>query len=161
NIEAQYGANTAEVTPAVEAALADLAPSLKAQGIKLHANLFRPASFIDSATGNILESLYIGGILVVIVLILFLFDVRASTVALGAIPLSLLAALIVLEKLGATINTMTLGGLAIAVGVVVDDAVIDLENIIRRLRENQKQAHSRPAFQVVLDAAFEVRSPVV
>ena len=157
NVSEQYGANTVEVTRGVEAALADLEPGLKAQGIKLHANLFRPANFIDTAMGNIRGSLYIGGILVVIVLTLFLFDLRTAAIAIAAIPLSLLAGIIVLERLGGTLNTMTLGGLAIAVGVVVDDAVIGVENIVRRLRENRQRAQPRPAARVVLDAAFEVR----
>ncbi len=161
NVSEQYGANTVEVTRGVEAALADLEPGLKAQGIELHANLFRPANFIDTAMGNIRGSLYIGGILVVIVLTLFLFDLRTAAIAIAAIPLSLLAGIIVLERLGGTLNTMTLGGLAIAVGVVVDDAVIGVENIVRRLRENRQRAQPRPAARVVLDAAFEVRSPVV
>lgn len=161
NVSEQYGANTVDVTRGVEAAFADLAPSLKAQGIELHANLFRPANFIDTAMGNIRQSLYIGGALVVIVLTLFLFDLRTAAIAIAAIPLSLLAGIIVLERLGGTLNTMTLGGLAIAVGVVVDDAVIGVENIVRRLRENRQSPQPRPAAYVVLDAAFEVRNPVV
>ena len=161
NVSEQYGANTLEVTRGVEAALAELAPSLKEQKIELHANLFRPANFIDTAMGNIRSSMYIGGILVVIVLTLFLFDLRTAAIAVAAIPLSLLAGIIVLERLGGTLNTMTLGGLAIAVGVVVDDAVIGVENIVRRLRENRQLPNPRPAARVVFDATFEVRSPVV
>ncbi len=161
NISEQYGANTVEVTRGVEAALSDLAPGLQAQGIALHANLFRPANFIDTAMGNIRQSLYIGGALVVVVLTLFLFDMRTAAIAIAAIPLSLLAGIIALERLGGTLNTMTLGGLAIAVGVVVDDAVIGVENIVRRLRENRQSPHPRAAAGVILDAAFEVRSPVV
>ena len=161
NVSEQYGANTVEVTRGVEAALADLAPGLKEQGIELHANLFRPANFIDTAMSNIRSSMYIGGALVVVILTLFLFDLRTAAIAIAAIPLSLLAGIIVLERLGGTLNTMTLGGLAIAVGVVVDDAVIGVENIVRRLRENRQRPHPRPAARVVLDAAFEVRGPVV
>lgn len=160
-ISQQYLANTLEVTHALEAALADLTPSLKAQGIELDTTLFRPADFIDTAMGNIRESLYYGGALVVIVLTLFLFDLRTAAIALSAIPLSLIAGIIVLERLNLTLNAMTLGGLAIAVGVVVDDAVIDLENIVRRLRENRQRADPRPVARVVLEAAFEVRNPVV
>ena len=161
DVSEQYGANTVEVTRGVEAALAELAPGLKEQKIELHANLFRPANFIDTAMGNIRSSMYIGGILVVIVLTLFLFDLRTAAIAVAAIPLSLLAGIIVLERLGGTLNTMTLGGLAIAVGVVVDDAVIGVENIVRRLRENRQLPTPRPAARVVFDATFEVRSPVV
>jgi CzcA family heavy metal efflux pump len=161
NVEAQYGSNTVEVTRGVEAAIADLAPGLKAQAIDLHENLFRPANFINTAVSNIRSSMYIGGVLVVIVLTLFLFDLRTAVIAVVAIPLSLLAGIIVLERLGGTLNTMTLGGLAIAVGVVVDDAVIGVENIVRRLRENRQLPDPRSAARVVLDATFEVRSPVV
>lgn len=161
NVSEQYGANTIKVTRGVEAALAELAPGLKAQGIELHANLFRPANFIDTAMSNIRSSMYIGGALVVVVLTLFLFDLRTAAIAVAAIPLSLIAGIIVLERLGGTLNTMTLGGLAIAVGVVVDDAVIGVENIVRRLRENRQSPHPHPAARIVLDAAFEVRSPVV
>ena len=161
NISEQYGANTLEVTRGVEAALQGLEPGLKAQGIDLHADLFRPANFINTAMSNIRESMYIGGALVVIVLTLFLFDLRTAAIAVAAIPLSLLAGVIVLERLGGTLNTMTLGGLAIAVGVVVDDAVIGVENTVRRLRENRRLANPRAEARVILDAAFEVRGPVV
>lgn len=161
NVEEQYGTNTVDVTQGVEAALADLAPGLKEQGIELHADLFRPANFIDTAMGNIRWSLYIGGALVVIVLTLFLFDLRTAAIAVAAIPLSLLAGIIVLQKLGGTLNVMTLGGLAIAVGIVVDDAVIGVENIVRRLRENRQRSEPRPPGRVILEAAFEVRNPVV
>jgi len=105
--------------------------------------------------------MYIGGALVIIILTLFLFDLRTAAIAVAAIPLSLLAGVIVLVKIGHTLNIMTLGGLAIAVGVVVDDAVIGVENIVRRLRENRQRSRPQPTARVVLDAAFEVRSPVV
>lgn len=161
NVSEQYHANTIDVTRGVEAALADMAPALAAQGITLHPNLFRPANFIDTAMGNIRSSLYIGGALVVIVLTLFLFDWRTAAISLAAIPLSLLAAIIALERLGGSLNTMTLGGLAIAVGVVVDDAVIGVENIVRRLRENRQRPDPRPVGRVILEASYEVRGAVV
>ena len=161
NVEEQYGANTLEVTHKVEASLLDLAPGLAAQGIELHPDLFRAANFIDTAMGNIRASLYLGGALVVIVFILFLFDLRTAAIAVAAIPLSLLAAVIALEELGGTLNVMTLGGLAIAVGIVVDDAVIDVENIVRRLSENRQSHDPRPPGRVILEASFEVRNPVV
>ncbi len=161
NISAQYGSNTVQVTRAVEAALAVLAPDLQAQGIELHADLFRPANFITTATSNVRDSLVLGAALVILVLFLFLFDLRTALISCIAIPLSLLAAIIVLERLGATLNTMTLGGLAIAIGVVVDDAVIDVENIVRRLRENARAAQPRASARVVLDACLEVRSAVL
>ncbi|MDE2271798.1 MAG: efflux RND transporter permease subunit [Xanthomonadaceae bacterium] len=161
DISEQYGANTLEVTKAVEAALTELRPSLQEQGIDLHADLFRPANFITTATDNVRSSLIIGGILVIVVLFLFLFDLRTAAIACLAIPLSLLAAVIVLERFGVTLNTMTLGGLAISLGVVVDDAVIGIENIVRRLRENRRLEQPRSTARVVLDASLEVRSAVV
>jgi len=161
NVSAQYGANTVAVTNAVEAALNELRPGLEAEGIVLHADLFRPANFINTATSNVQQSLILGAGLVIVVLFLFLFDLRSAAISCTAIPLSLLTAIIVLERLGATLNTMTLGGLAISIGVVVDDAVIDVENIARRLRENGRLPQPRPIPRVVLDACLEVRSAVV
>jgi len=161
NVAEQYGADTVAVTKAVEAALADLRTQLQSQGITLHTDLFRPADFIATALGNIRGSLLLGGALVVVVLFLFLFDLRVAAISCTAIPLSLLAATLVLEHLGYTLNTMTLGGLAIAIGEVVDDAVIGVENAVRRLRENRRLARPRPEAHVILDAAFEVRTAVV
>jgi CzcA family heavy metal efflux pump len=161
NVSEQYGANTVEVTKAVEAALHELRPGLQADGIALQADLFRPANFINTATSNVQESLMLGAALVILILFLFLFDLRTAAISCTAIPLSLLAGTIVLESLGATLNTMTLGGLAISIGVVVDDAVIDVENIVRRLRENSRLSPPRPVARVVLDACLEVRSAVV
>jgi len=160
-ISGQYGTNTVEVTRRVEEALTGLRPGLDKAGIILHANLFRPADFINTATNNVRDSLVLGGILVIVVLFLFLFDLRTAAISCTAIPLSLLAAVIVLNMLGASLNTMTLGGLAIAIGEVVDDAVIGVENIVRRLRENAHSPEPRPAARVVLDASLEVRSAVI
>jgi CzcA family heavy metal efflux pump len=161
NVAEQYAADTLDVTKQVEAAVEELRPTLEADGITIHADLFRPANFINTATGNVRDSLLLGGVLVIVVLFLFLFDFRIAAISCTAIPLSLLAATIVLERLGVTLNTMTLGGLAIAIGVVVDDAVIDVENIVRRLRENRRSAQPRPFTRVVLDATLEVRGAVV
>lgn len=161
NIDEQYGANTLDVTKGIETALADLQPTLQQDGVTLHGGLFRPANFITTATDNLRISLLIGGFLVVIVLILFLFDLRAAAICCSAIPISLLAAVIVLQQYGVTLNTMTLGGLAIALGEVVDDAVIGIENITRRLRENALRREPRPAARVILEATYEVRSAVV
>jgi CzcA family heavy metal efflux pump len=160
-VSEQYGANTVAVTESVEAALNELRPGLTAQGITLHSDLFRPANFIGIATSNVRDSLILGAGLVIVVLFLFLFDLRTAAVSSSAIPLSLLTAIIVLERFGATLNTMTLGGLAISIGVVVDDAVVDVENIVRRLRENGRLSQPRPLGRVVLDACFEVRGAVV
>jgi CzcA family heavy metal efflux pump len=161
NITSQYGANTLEVTKGLEAALADLRPALQREGVVLHDRLFRPADFITTATDNLRSSLIIGGALVVAVLFLFLFDLPTAAICATAIPLSLLAAVMVLQHFGVTLNTMTLGGLALALGEVVDDAVIGVENIARRLRENKRRHERRPAARVVLEASFEVRSAVV
>ena len=160
-VQAQYGANTVDVTRSVEAAFAGLAPTLAAEGITLHPDIFRPANFIAAAIANVRSALVLGGVFVVVVLFLFLFDIRIAAISAAAIPLSLLAAVIVLERLGYTLNTMTLGGLAIAIGEVVDDAVIDVENIVRRLRENQNEVAPRPTWRVVVDASVEVRGAVV
>ncbi|GAC1554981.1 MAG: efflux RND transporter permease subunit [Beijerinckiaceae bacterium] len=160
-ISGQYGANTVEVTQRVEEALAGLRPGLDKDDIILHADLFRPANFIDTATNNVRDSLILGGILVIVVLFLFLFDLRTAAISCTAIPLSLLAAVIVLNTLGESLNTMTLGGLAIAIGEVVDDAVIGVENIVRRLRENRRLPNPRPMARVVLDASLEVRGAVI
>ncbi len=157
----QYGSNTIEASRGVDLALDELRPALDREGVVLHPDIFRPASFIRTALQNIRSSLLIGAGLVVVVLVLFLFNMRTAAISLTAIPLSLLAAVTVLERLGLSLNTMTLGGLAIAIGQVVDDAVIDVENILRRLRENRGLENPRSVFSVVLDASLEVRHPVV
>jgi CzcA family heavy metal efflux pump len=160
-VTAQYGANTLEVTQGLDRAMGELRSTLKAEGITLYPSLFRPANFIQAAIHNMLSALGMGAILVVIVLFLFLFNFRTAAISCTAIPLSLLAAITVLEHLGFSFNTMILGGLAIAIGEVVDDAVIDVENIFRRLRQNRQMAHPRPVIRVVLEASIEVRSAVV
>ncbi len=157
----QFGANTMEVTLAVEAALEELKPMFEKEGVKVYPRLHRPATFIEASLKNIKHSLYLGGVLVAVVLFLFLGHFRTAFISLTAIPLSLLTAVILLQKFGITLNTITLGGLAIAIGEVVDDAIIDVENIFRRLRENQSAATPRPAFRVVLEASLEVRTAVV
>lgn len=159
-IGAQYGANTRETTLRVEQAIEELRPALEREGVTIHADLFRPANFIETATSNVEHALLIGGALVIVVLFLFLFDWRTSFISCTAIPLSLLAAVIALQWLGETLNTMTLGGLAIAIGEVVDDAVIGVENVVRRLAENRRVPQPRPEARVVLDAIIEVRTAV-
>ena len=160
-VSEQYGANTLEVTKRVESALQELRPAVEAQGVTLTGDLFRPANFIQVATDNVRNSLAIGAVLVVVVLFLFLFNFRTALISIAAIPLSLLMAVMVMEYLGYSLNTMTLGGLAIAIGLLVDDAVIVVENIFRRLRENSDRPDAKPALPVVLTAAWEVRSAVV
>jgi CzcA family heavy metal efflux pump len=160
-VSQQYGASTVEVTRRIEQALNSLRPLLAADGIELDTTLFRPADFIDLATGNVWSALLLGAVLVVAVLAVFMADWRNAAVSCAAIPLSLLITLIVLQACGVSVNTMTLGGLAVAIGVVVDDAVIDVENIIRRMRTNRMLAQPRGAARVILDACLEVRSGVV
>jgi CzcA family heavy metal efflux pump len=160
-MSSQYGANTMEVTTALEAALDELKPVFEKEGIKLYPRLHRPATFIETAIRNMRHSLLLGGVLVAIVLFLLLGSVRTAVISLMAIPLSLLTAVIVLTRFGITINTITLGGLAIALGEVVDDSIIDVENIFRRLRENKTLPQPRPIFHVVLDASLEVRRAVI
>jgi CzcA family heavy metal efflux pump len=160
-ISSQYGANTMEVTRAVEAALDEFRPVFASQGIEYAQGLHRPATFIELAIQNMKMSLVLGAVLVAVVLFLFLLDLRTALISFLSIPLSLLTAIIVLDHFGVTLNAMTLGGLAVAIGVVVDDAIIDVENILRRLRENQASGAPRPLYDVVLGASIEVRSAVV
>lgn len=160
-VESQYGADTLTVTNELESRLAELKLILNKQDIDLQPDIFRPANFILTATAHLRNALLIGAVLVVCVLFLFLLNVRTAIISAIAIPLSLLLAVIALNALGVTLNTMTLGGLAIALGEVVDDAIIDVENILRRLRENQGLSKPEPALRVVLHASMEVRSSVV
>ncbi len=158
-VEKQPTGNTLQVTRNVEKALEDLKPGL--EGVEIDPTIFRPASFIERSLSNLSEALWIGCALVVGILVLFLFDWRTSLISLVAIPLSLITASLVLIKAGYTINTMVLAGLVIAMGEVVDDAIIDVENIVRRLRLNKQLANPRPAYEVVFNASIEVRSAVV
>ena len=157
-LSSQYGANTLDTTLAVEKALDDMRPALAGQGITLYPSLHRPANFIETALSGIRHDLLIGGLLIGFVLIAFMRSVRVALIAFVSIPLSLLAAIMVLDHFGQTINTMTLGGLAVALGVVIDDAIVDIENIARRLRL-VPAGMSRAA--VVEAASVEVRAPVV
>jgi len=157
----QYKANTLAVTHGIEAALEEFKAGFEADGVTLHDDLFRPANYIESSLDNIREHLMVGGGLVMLVLVLFLFNLRTALISITAIPLSLFAALIVLLEMGVNINIMVLGGLAIALGEVIDDAIIDTENIFRRLRENSALASPKSSMTVVFDASMEVRSSVV
>jgi len=161
SLASQYGANTLATTLAVEKALADLEPALQAQGIKLYSGLHRPANFIERALGDLEQSLVIAALMILAVLYLFLRDMRAALIAFSAIPLSLLAAVSVLDHMGHTLNTMTLGGFAVALGVLVDDAIIGIENILRRIRSNAALQQPRPRLEVIRDASLEVRGPVI
>jgi len=153
----QYGANTLDVTRALEQRLQILAPQLAARGVQYHPALLRPASFIESAIAKLRNSLAIGAVLVVVLLMLTLRDWRGALISFGAIPVSLLATVWVLGLGGLSLNTMSLGGLVVALGVVVDDAVIDVENITRRHRAAGAGANLRA---LLLEASLEVRRPV-
>ena len=152
-------ANTLKVTHDVDAAIAQLRPGLP--GIGFDTTIFRPATFIDDSIHNLSVSLLTGFLLVALILILFLFEWRVAFISILTIPLSLTAALLVLRALGATVNTMVLAGLIIALGAVVDDAIIDVENILRRLREDRARGSDRTTASVILEASLEVRSPIV
>lgn len=154
-VEKQPWGNTLDVTTGVEKMLEELKPALP--GMSIDSTIFRPATFIQLSIDHLTEALWLGCLLVVIVLALFLGDWRTTIISITAIPLSLAVALLLLRWRGETINTMILAGLIIALGEVVDDAIIDVENILRRLRQNP----GKPRFQVVLDASLEVRSAVV
>ncbi|MHA7223866.1 efflux RND transporter permease subunit [Arthrobacter sp. RHLT1-20] len=151
--------NTLEVTRGVEEALKQLEPGLT--GIAVDTTLFRPATFIEESLGNLSVALLLGILLVILVLSVFLFQWRTALVSVMAIPLSLVAAALVLYWTGGTVNTMVLAGLVIAVGVVVDDAIIDVENIVRRLRHHRASGGTESTARVVVNASIEVRGPIV
>lgn len=161
SVQGQLGANVYALTKQLERKLADIKPSLTTQKVTLHEGLFRPANFIETAIHSLRTDILIGSVLVILVLFVFLFNVRTAVISATAIPLSLLTAIVVLYQYGAGLNIMVLGGLAIALGEVVDDAIIDTENIFRRLRENRLLAQPLPAAKVVFQASMEVRSSVV
>lgn len=152
-------ANTLDVTRGVEAALDELAPGL--EGIAIDTEIFRPATFIEVALENLTRALLIGSLLVVGVLLLFLFEWRTALISIVAIPMSLMAAALVLAWRGTTINTMVLAGFVISVGVVVDDAIIDVENIVRRLRQHRRAQSTRSTASIVLESSLEVRSAII
>jgi CzcA family heavy metal efflux pump len=157
-IEKFPGANTLEVTQGVEEALAAMAPGMS--GIEVNANLFRPATFIERAVDNLTTALLLGALLLVLVFGLFMFEWRSALVSVAAVVLSLLAALAVLYLRDATVNAIVLAGLVMALGAIVDDAIVDVDNIARRLREHHQAGGDRPAAKVIFDAAVEVRSPI-
>lgn len=160
-VSAQYGANTVRVAHAVTRALREQRPELATAGIEVRDDLFRPAEFIETALGNLGHALLLGGFLVVAVVALFLWNIRMALVALTAIPLSLVAAAAVMQAMGFSLNTMTLGGLGIAVGLLVDDAVIVVENVHRRLGQVTGATAPDQLIDAVTSATYEVRSAVV
>jgi CzcA family heavy metal efflux pump len=159
-VSKQPGADTRRLTDDVTRALADLQPSLPAD-IQLDPGLYQQKTFIDLSIRNVVEALRDGGILVVVVLFLFLLNLRTTFITLTAIPLSIVITGLVFKWAGLSINTMTLGGLAVAIGELVDDAIVDVENIFRRLRENARAAAPKPALRVVYEASSEVRNSIV
>lgn len=160
-VSGQYGANTLAVTTAVEALFAEWQLQLNAQGVQLITPLHRPATFIETALDDLATSLVLGSLLILALLVVFLRSARAVLIAMITIPLSLLAGMLVLVHTGATLNTMTLGGFAVALGVLIDDAVIDIENIARRLHLNAQSLHPLPRLTVILDASMEIRASVL
>src|SRR6187402_2378305 len=161
-VQKQPGANTIDVTARLDRALDTLQAELPA-GMRIDRRIFRQADFIEVAVANVVGALRDGGLLVIAVVLLFLANFRAAAITLTAIPLSLAAAILALRGFGASINTMTLGGMAIAIGALVDDAIIDVENVVRRLRENMARPEGErlPSSVVVREATLEIRSSIV
>ena len=151
--------NTLEVTRGVEAALDALRPGLP--NVEIDSEIFRPATFIEVAIENLTNALLIAALLVVLVLFIFLYEWRVALISCTAIPLSLLSGILVLTLRGTTINTMVLAGLVIALGAVVDDAIVDVENIMRRLRQARSEGLKTPIARVILEASFEVRHAII
>ena len=160
SVQKQPGADTVPLTKAVEAALGDLGRTLP-QGVRADQVLFRQANFIEASIGNVEDALRDAVIVVAVVLFAFLLNVRTTAISLLAIPISILFTVLVFRFAGLSINTMTLGGLAIAIGELVDDAVVDVENVFRRLKENREAGSPRPALEVVAGASQEVRSGII
>ncbi len=161
-VQKQPGANTLELTERIEHVLSEMQPTLP-KGMVIHSRLFRQADFISVAVHNVIAALRDGAIFVVVILFLFLWNLRATAISIVAIPLSLVVAIFAMKLLGITINTMSLGGMAIAIGALVDDAIIDVENVFRRLKENHHlpRADQRPALRVVYEASKEIRASIV
>ncbi|HET7271484.1 MAG TPA: efflux RND transporter permease subunit [Rubrobacter sp.] len=151
-------ANTLETTRGVEEAIDEMRPGLP--GIQIDTTIFRPATFIEMAIDNLRTALLLGVLLVILILAAFLFEWRTAFISLIAIPLSLISAVLVLDHFHTTINVMVLAGLVVAIGVVVDDAIIDVENIVRRLRQNRSGDTGKSTFAIVLDASVEVRTAI-
>ncbi|MCC6322411.1 MAG: efflux RND transporter permease subunit, partial [Phycisphaerales bacterium] len=159
-VQKQPGADTISLTRALDQTLEQLKPTLPA-GIEINPDVFRQEHFIHAAIYNVEEALAIGAVLVIIVLILFLMNVRTTIVTLTALPLSIITTFLVFHWMGMSVNTMTLGGLAVAIGELVDDAVVDVENVYRRLGENRRSTKPRPITQVVFEASSEIRNPII
>ncbi|HVF38753.1 MAG TPA: efflux RND transporter permease subunit, partial [Gemmatimonadaceae bacterium] len=161
-VQKQPGANTLELTRRMERELNEMQQTLP-KGMQIHSQLFRQADFISVAIENVIAALRDGAVFVIIVLFLFLWNVRATAISIVAIPLSLVVAIFAMKLVGITINTMTLGGMAIAIGALVDDAIIDVENVFRRLKENHHRPpeERRAVLRVIYEASREIRSSIV
>lgn len=161
-IQKQPAVNTLELTERIDATLSDIQRALPA-GMTIHRDLFRQADFIEQSLHNLFRALLEGAALVILVVIVFLMNARAALITLLALPLSLVAAVIAMDRFGLTINSMSLGGLAIAIGELVDDAIIDVENVVRRLRENaaRPEGERLPVLDIVYQASTEIRHSVV
>lgn len=161
-ISKQPDVNTLELTESLDVAIADLKKTLP-ESVKIKNQIFRQSNFIEASIDNLNQTLLEGAFFVVIVLFIFLMNWRTTVISLVAIPISLLVSVIVLKLLGYTINTMSLGGMAIAIGALVDDAIIDVENVFKRLRENirKPEAERLPVFTIVKDASLEIRSSII
>lgn len=160
SVAKQPGASTIELTAKIDEVLTTMQKTLP-KGVVLHPHLFKQADFIKTSINNVEEALRDAGIFIVIVLVLFLMNVRTTVITLTAIPLSFVVTFIVLKFFGLSINTMTLGGLAIAIGELVDDAIIDVENVLRRLKENKQAAVKKNILTVIYEASSEVRNSIV
>jgi CzcA family heavy metal efflux pump len=160
SVQKQPGASTIELTEKVESAIREIQATLPPD-IEVNPRLFRQANFIQASITNVIEALRDGAILVTIVLFLFLLNLRTTAITLTAIPLSFIVTFLVFRAFGVSINTMTLGGLAVAIGELVDDSIVDVENIFRRLRENRASPNPKPALRVIYEASLEIRSSIV
>jgi CzcA family heavy metal efflux pump len=160
SVQKQPGANTLELTRELDKALDDLKSALP-EDVKVNQELFRQSTFIEAAVENVVSALRDGGALVVVIVLAFLWSWRATLISALSIPVSFVVAMLVLDRLGISVNTMTLGGLAVAIGLVVDDSIVDVENVVRRLKENAARNVPLPPLQVVFAASCEVRNSIV
>jgi CzcA family heavy metal efflux pump len=160
SVQKQPNTNTLTLTKQLDKTLDGLETALPPD-VTINRNLFRQSTFIEAAMNNVEEALRDGGILVVLIVLAFLWSWRATLISAFSIPLSFVVAMLVLERFGITVNTMTLGGLAVAIGLVVDDSIVDVENVVRRLRENRSRMEPLPALRVIYEASAEVRNSIV
>jgi Cu/Ag efflux pump CusA len=160
SVQKQPGASTIALTRQIEIALKEIQTTLPPD-VEINSNLFRQSNFIETSIANVVEALRDGAILVILVLFLFLLNFRTTAITLTAIPLSFIFTFTIFKIFGVSLNTMTLGGLAVAIGELVDDAIVDVENVFRRLRENRQLPQPKPTLEVIYHASVEVRSSIV